>query len=146
MNDLPARGSHIHLIAICGVGMASLAGLLQSQGYRVTGSDQHVYPPMSTYLEGLRIPVLQGFSGEHLRERPELVVIGNAVSRDNLEVEAVLRLEIPCVSFPQSLGRFLIGPKRSIVVAGTHGKTTTTALMAWVLSQAGWEPSFFIGG
>ncbi|MBI2211766.1 MAG: UDP-N-acetylmuramate:L-alanyl-gamma-D-glutamyl-meso-diaminopimelate ligase [Deltaproteobacteria bacterium] len=145
-SDLPARGSHIHLIAICGVGMASLAGLLQSQGYRVTGSDQHVYPPMSTYLEGLRIPVLQGFSGGHLRERPELVVIGNAVSRNNPEVEAVLRLEIPYVSFPQSLGRFLIGPKRSIVIAGTHGKTTTTALLAWVLSRAGWEPSFFIGG
>ena len=146
MSDLPARGGHIHLIAICGVGMASLAGLLRSQGYRVTGSDQHVYPPMSTYLAGLRIPVLQGFSGEHLRERPELAVIGNAVSRDNPEVEAVLRLEIPYVSFPQSLGRFLVGPKRSIVVAGTHGKTTTTALLAWVLSQAGWEPSFFIGG
>ncbi|MBI2989428.1 MAG: UDP-N-acetylmuramate:L-alanyl-gamma-D-glutamyl-meso-diaminopimelate ligase [Deltaproteobacteria bacterium] len=146
MNDFPGRGSHIHLIAICGVGMASLAGLLQSRGCRVTGSDQNVYPPMSTYLEGLGIHVLQGFSENHLRERPELVVIGNAVSRNNPEVETVLRLEIPYISFPQALGTFLIGSKRSIVITGTHGKTTTTALMAWALHEAGWEPSFFIGG
>ena len=126
--------------------MASLAGLLQSQGYRVTGSDQNVYPPMSSYLERLGIQVLPGFTEEHLRERPQLVVIGNAVSRSNPEVEAVLRLEIPYISFPQALGRFLIGSQRSIVVAGTHGKTTTTSLMAWVLKGAGWEPSFFIGG
>lgn len=146
MNELPGRGSHIYLIAVCGVGMASLAGLLQSQGYRVTGSDQNVYPPMSTFLEGLKIQVLSGFSEGHLKERPDLVVIGNAVSRNNPEVETVLRLGIPYISFPQALERFLIGSKRSIVVAGTHGKTTTTALMAWVLSQAGWAPSFFIGG
>jgi len=146
MNDLPGRGGHIHLIAICGVGMASLAGLLHSHGYRVTGSDQNVYPPMSTFLERLGIPVLSGFREEHLKERPQLVVIGNAVSRNNPEVEAVLRVGIPYISFPQALGRFLIGSKRSIVIAGTHGKTTTTALMAWVLNQAGWEPSFFIGG
>ena len=126
--------------------MASLAGLLQSQGYRVTGSDQNVYPPMSTYLEGLGIQVLSGFTEEHLRESPQLVVIGNAVSRSNPEVEAVLRLGIPYLSFPQALGKFLIGSKKSVVVAGTHGKTTTTSLMAWVLKGAGWEPSFFIGG
>lgn len=126
--------------------MASLAGLLQSQGYRVTGSDQNVYPPMSTFLERLGIRVLPGFREEHLQERPQLVVIGNAVSRNNPEVEAVLRAGIPYISFPQALGRFLIGSKRSIVIAGTHGKTTTTALMAWVLSKEGWDPSFFIGG
>ena len=126
--------------------MASLAGLLQSQGYRVTGSDQNVYPPMSTFLERLGIRVLPGFREEHLKERPQLVVIGNAVSRNNPEVEAVLRAGISYISFPKALGRFLIGSKRSIVIAGTHGKTTTTALMAWVLNQAGWEPSFFIGG
>src|SRR3989304_517461 len=87
MNDLPGRGSHIHLIAICGVGMASLAGLLQSQDYRVTGSDQNVYPPMSTYLERLGIQVLSGFTEEHLRERPQMVVIGNAVARNNRDLE-----------------------------------------------------------
>jgi len=145
MSDLPRRG-HIHLIAICGVGMAPLAGLLKSQGYRVTGSDQTVYPPMSTYLAGLGINALSGYQAEHLCERPDLVVVGNAVSRNNPEVEEMLRLSVPHLSFPQALGKFLIGSKRSLVVAGTHGKTTTSALMAWVLARAGWEPSFFIGG
>jgi len=127
--------------------MASLAGLLRSRGYRVTGSDQNIYPPMSTYLEGLGIRVLPGYrQEENLTERPDLAVIGNAVSRDNPEVQAILGLEIPYVSFPQALGRFLIGSKRSIVIAGTHGKTTTTALMAWVLTKAGLDPSFFVGG
>lgn len=146
MNSLPRRGSHIHLVAISGVGMASLAGLLQSRGYRVTGSDQNVYPPMSTYLAGLGIHVLSGYREENVTERPDLAVIGNAVSRDNVEVQAILRLGIPYLSFPQALGSFLIGSKRSIVIAGTHGKTSTTALMAWVLTKAGLDPSFFVGG
>ncbi|HEY2987056.1 MAG TPA: UDP-N-acetylmuramate:L-alanyl-gamma-D-glutamyl-meso-diaminopimelate ligase [Candidatus Binatia bacterium] len=145
MNELPP-GSHIHLIAICGVGMAPLAGLLKSQGYRVTGSDQNVYPPMSTYLADLGIDAMMGYQSEHLNDRPDLVVVGNAVSRNNPEVEEMLRLAIPYISFPQALGRFLIGAKRSLVIAGTHGKTTTSALMAWVLDRAGWNPSFFIGG
>ncbi len=101
MNDLPARGGHIHLIAICGVGMASLAGLLQSQGYRVTGSDQNVYPPMSTYLAGLGIQVLSGYREEHLKERPDLVVVGNAISENNPEVQAVLRGGVPISLFPR---------------------------------------------
>jgi UDP-N-acetylmuramate: L-alanyl-gamma-D-glutamyl-meso-diaminopimelate ligase len=146
MNTLPQPGSHIHLIAICGVGMASLAGLLQSLGYRVTGSDQSVYPPMSTYLQGIGIPILSGYREEHLSPRPALVVIGNAVSRNNPEADAVLRQAIPYISFPQALGRFLIRSRTSLVVAGTHGKTTTSALAAWVLTQAGLDPGFFIGG
>jgi UDP-N-acetylmuramate: L-alanyl-gamma-D-glutamyl-meso-diaminopimelate ligase len=101
---------------------------------------------MSTYLEGLGIRVLSGYKEEHLEDRPQLVVIGNAVSRNNPEVQAVLRLRIPYISFPQALGRFLIGSKRSVVIVGTHGKTTTTALIAWVLTKEGWDPSFFIGG
>jgi UDP-N-acetylmuramate: L-alanyl-gamma-D-glutamyl-meso-diaminopimelate ligase len=145
MNDFP-KGARVHLIAVCGVGMAPLAGLLLSQGFRVTGSDQNVYPPMSTYLADLGVQALMGYSAEHLRDRPDLVVVGNAVSRNNPEVEETLRLGIPYISFPQALGRFLIGAKRSVVVAGTHGKTTTSALMAWVLDRAGYEPSFFIGG
>jgi UDP-N-acetylmuramate: L-alanyl-gamma-D-glutamyl-meso-diaminopimelate ligase len=140
------RGAHIHLIAVCGVGMAPLAGLLQAQGYRVTGSDQNVYPPMSTYLAELRIEVMSGYAAEHLRDKPDLVVVGNAVSRNNPEVEEMLRLNVPYISFPQALGEFLIGAKRSLVIAGTHGKTTTSALMSWVLASAGREPSFFIGG
>jgi UDP-N-acetylmuramate: L-alanyl-gamma-D-glutamyl-meso-diaminopimelate ligase len=145
VNDLP-RGAHIHLIAVCGVGMAPLAGLLLSQGYRVTGSDQNVYPPMSTYLAELGVKALVGYKAEHLQERPDLVVVGNAVSRNNPEVEEMLRLGIPYLSFPQALGKFLIGTRRSLVISGTHGKTTTSALMAWVLDRAGYEPSFFIGG
>jgi UDP-N-acetylmuramate: L-alanyl-gamma-D-glutamyl-meso-diaminopimelate ligase len=146
VNDLPARGSHIHLIAICGVGMASLAGLLQARGYRVTGSDQNVYPPMSTYLAEIGIDVLPGFCAEHLSQSPDLVIIGNAVSRGNPEAEHVLKQGIPYSSFPQALGQFLIGARRSLVVAGTHGKTTTTALAAWVLTRANLAPGFFVGG
>lgn len=126
--------------------MASLAGLLQSRGYRVTGSDQNVYPPMSTYLEKIGIGILSGYSEAHLKPRPDLVIIGNAVSRNNPEAGAVLSLSIPYLSFPQALGLFLIQSRTSLVIAGTHGKTTTSALAAWVLEQAGLEPGFFIGG
>lgn len=146
MTVFPAPGSRIHLIAACGVGMASLAGLLQSRGYRVTGSDQNVYPPMSTYLAEIGIEVQAGFAAGHLVPRPDLVVIGNAVPRSNPEAQAVLERNIPYVSFPQALGEFLIGARRSLVVAGTHGKTTTTALAAWVLKCAGLDPGFFVGG
>lgn len=146
MSDLPPAGAHIHLTAICGVGMASLAGLLQARGYRITGSDQNIYPPMSTYLADIGINVLAGFHPEHLIPRPDLVVIGNAVSRGNPEAEAVLAQGIDYISFPQAIGRFLIGPRSSLVVAGTHGKTTTSALAAWVLSSAGLDPGFFVGG
>lgn len=126
--------------------MASLAGLLQSRGYRVTGSDQNIYPPMSTYLKDIGVDVLPGFCPEHVRPRPDLVVIGNAVSRANPEAQAVLEQNIPYISFPQALGRFLIGSRSSLVIAGTHGKTTTSALAAWAWTSAGLEPGFFVGG
>jgi UDP-N-acetylmuramate: L-alanyl-gamma-D-glutamyl-meso-diaminopimelate ligase len=146
MNDLPAAGAHIHLTAICGVGMASLAGLLQARGYRITGSDQNIYPPMSAYLEEIGVHVLPGYRAEHVSPRPDLVIIGNAISRDNPEADAVLKQQIPYISFPEALGSFLIGERISVVVAGTHGKTTTTALAAWVLNSAGLDPGFFVGG
>jgi UDP-N-acetylmuramate: L-alanyl-gamma-D-glutamyl-meso-diaminopimelate ligase len=146
MNDLPPAGSHIHLIAVCGVGMASLAGLLQSRGYRVTGSDQNIYPPMSNYLAEIGIEILSGFHAEHLLPRPDLVVVGNAVSRNNPEAQAMLSQNIPYISFPQALGQFLIGARTSLVITGTHGKTTTTALAAWVFNCAGLDPGFFVGG
>jgi UDP-N-acetylmuramate: L-alanyl-gamma-D-glutamyl-meso-diaminopimelate ligase len=146
VKDVPPAGSHIHLIAVCGVGMASLAGLLKSRGYRVTGSDQNIYPPMSTYLADVGIDVLPGFHAEHVVPRPDLVVVGNAVSRGNPEAQAVLEQNIPHISFPQALGQFLISSRSSLVVAGTHGKTTTTALAAWVLTRAGLDPGFFVGG
>ncbi|MDE0343244.1 MAG: UDP-N-acetylmuramate:L-alanyl-gamma-D-glutamyl-meso-diaminopimelate ligase [Deltaproteobacteria bacterium] len=139
-------GAHVHFVAVCGVGTGSLAGLLHERGYRVTGSDENVYPPMSTFLAGIGIDILPGFSEAHVARRPDLVVIGNAVSRGNPEAEAVLRQAIPYVSLPQALGRFLVDGKRSVVVAGTHGKTTTASLMSWVLVAAGLDPSFFIGG
>ncbi|HET7007075.1 MAG TPA: Mur ligase domain-containing protein, partial [Candidatus Binatia bacterium] len=101
MNELPVAASHIHLTAICGVGMASLAGLLKARGYRITGSDQNIYPPMSTYLADIGIPILSGFRAEHLLPRPDLVVVGNAVSRDNPEAQAVLAQGIDYISFPQ---------------------------------------------
>ncbi len=142
----PGPGAHVHFIAVCGVGTGSLAGLLRQRGYRVTGSDENVYPPMSTFLERIGIDILPGFSEAHLGDGPDLVVIGNAVSRGNPEAEAVLRRGIPHVSLPQALGRFLIDGKHSLVVAGTHGKTTTTSLMSWVLVAAELDPSFFIGG
>jgi UDP-N-acetylmuramate: L-alanyl-gamma-D-glutamyl-meso-diaminopimelate ligase len=143
---MPPPGSHIHLIAVCGVGMASLAGLLQSRGYRVTGSDQNVYPPMSTYLADIGVNVLPGFRPEHVVPRPDLAVVGNAVSRANPEAQSVLEQGIPHISFPQALGQFLIGSRSSAVVAGTHGKTSTTALAAWVFTRAGLDPGFFVGG
>ena len=146
MNPDLRPGAHVHFIAVCGVGTGSLAGLLKQQGYRVTGSDENVYPPMSAFLESIGIDILPGFSEDHLGDVPDLVVIGNAVSRGNPEAEAVLRRGIPYVSLPQALGRFLIDGKHSVVVAGTHGKTTTTSLMSWVLVAAGLDPSFFIGG
>ncbi|MGH7930059.1 MAG: UDP-N-acetylmuramate--L-alanine ligase, partial [Candidatus Binatia bacterium] len=146
MNDRPAPGSHIHLIAVCGVGMASLAGLLQARGYRITGSDQNIYPPMSTYLAEIGIDVLPGFSADHLSQSPDFVIIGNAVSRSNPEAEHVLKHGIPYSSFPEALGRFLIGSRQSLVITGTHGKTTSTALAAWVLTRANLAPGFFVGG
>jgi UDP-N-acetylmuramate: L-alanyl-gamma-D-glutamyl-meso-diaminopimelate ligase len=137
---------HLHLIAICGVGMSALAGMLQARGFRVTGSDQHVYPPMSTQLEALGIELRQGFSPHHLADRPDLIVVGNAVSRSNPEVQAMLVQGIPFLSFPQALAEFFLLDRHPIVVAGTHGKTTTASLMAWVLESAGLDPSYMIGG
>jgi UDP-N-acetylmuramate: L-alanyl-gamma-D-glutamyl-meso-diaminopimelate ligase len=140
------RPRHIHLIGICGTAMASLAGMLQERGFRVTGSDAGAYPPMSTFLESLGIPIAQPFAEANLNPRPDLVVIGNALSRGNVELEHVLDARIPFVSLPQILhDEFLLG-KEVLVVAGTHGKTTTTSMLAWIFETAGLQPSFLIGG
>jgi UDP-N-acetylmuramate: L-alanyl-gamma-D-glutamyl-meso-diaminopimelate ligase len=137
---------HIHLVGICGTAMASLAGMLQERGFRVTGSDAAAYPPMSTFLESLGIPVAQPFAEANLNPRPDLVVIGNALSRGNLELEFVLDQRIPFCSLPQLLhDEFLVG-KEVLVVAGTHGKTTTTSMLAWIFESARLRPSFLIGG
>src|SRR5271169_1672797 len=137
---------HIHLIGICGTAMASLAGMLRERGHRVTGSDAAAYPPMSTFLESLGIPVAQPFTEKNLDPRPDLVVVGNALSRGNVELERVLDERIPFCSLPQILhDEFLVG-KEVLVVAGTHGKTTTTSMLAWIFETAGLHPSFLIGG
>ena len=143
---MKGKPRHIHLIGICGTAMASLAGMLQERGFRVTGSDAAAYPPMSTFLESLGIPVAQPFAEANLNPRPDLVVVGNALSRGNVELECLLDERIPFFSLPQLLhDEFLVG-KDVLVVAGTHGKTTTTSMLAWIFETAGLQPSFLIGG
>ena len=137
---------HIHLIGICGTAMASLAGMLKEHGFHVTGSDNAAYPPMSDFLASLGIPVSQTFTEINLQPQPDLVVVGNAISRGNTELEYVLDHRIPLESMPQVLhDEFLVGRER-LVVAGTHGKTTTSSLLAWLFHHAGRSPSFLIGG
>ena len=146
MNLNPKSIQSIYLVAICGTGMTALAGMLKEQGYEVRGSDQNVYPPMSTFLEKMDIPVFDGYDESHLSPPPDLVVIGNSMSRGNPEVEAVLENKLPYISLPMALSEFFICGHYSCVVSGTHGKTTTSSLLAWMLESAGKDPSFFIGG
>jgi len=145
LHNLPGN-AHIHLMGICGVAMSSLAGMLKDKGYTVKGSDQNIYPPISTFLESLSIPVVKGYSPDHLHPLPDLVIVGNVITRDNPEAVELLRLGIPCLSMPQALRRFAMEGKKSIVIAGTHGKTTVSALTAWILEAAGTNPCFMIGG
>ena len=137
---------HIHLIGICGTAMASLAGMLAEHGFRVTGSDAAAYPPMSDFLKSLGIPVLQPFAVHNLNPAPDLVVVGNAISRGNVELEQVLDQRIPFCSLPQLLHDEFLRGKEVLVVAGTHGKTTTTSMLSWIFEVAGMQPSFLIGG
>src|SRR6516164_2419367 len=137
----------IYLIGICGTAMASLAGMLREKGYEVCGSDSDVYPPMSDFLDRLGIKVFKGYDAENIaRAKPELVVVGNALSRGNPEIEYILDSGIHYQSMAETVKDLFIRGKNSIVVAGTHGKTTTTALLAWVLDVAGRKPSFLVGG
>jgi UDP-N-acetylmuramate: L-alanyl-gamma-D-glutamyl-meso-diaminopimelate ligase len=136
----------VHFVGIGGTGMAAAAAAMQAKGYHVTGSDQNVYPPMSTFLAVRQIPVMGGYAEQNLAPRPDLVVIGNAISRGNPEAEAVLEHKLRYCSLPELLKEFFIRGKRSLVVAGTHGKTTTTALLTWVFEHNRLNPSYFIGG
>src|SRR5262245_14222484 len=137
---------HVHLIGICGTAMASLAGLLKQQGIRVTGSDAAAYPPMSGFLEDLGIPVRQPYAEGNLEPAPDYVVVGNAISRGNVELEHVLDKRIPFKSLPQVIHEEFLLQRERLVVAGTHGKTTTTSMLAWIFESAGLQPSFLIGG
>ncbi|WP_103102860.1 UDP-N-acetylmuramate:L-alanyl-gamma-D-glutamyl-meso-diaminopimelate ligase [Pseudomonas sp. LFM046] len=137
---------HIHILGICGTFMGSLAVLAKELGHRVTGSDANVYPPMSTQLEAQGIELMQGYEPAHLEPAPDLVVIGNALSRGNPAVEHVLNKGLPYVSGPQWLADHVLQGRWVLAVAGTHGKTTTTSMLAWVLEHAGMSPGFLIGG
>lgn len=137
---------HIHILGICGTFMGSLAQLAKAQGHRVTGSDQNVYPPMSTQLEQAGIELTQGYDVSQLKPAPDLVVIGNAMSRGNSAVEYVLNQQIPYTSGPAYLAEHILKGKWVMAVAGTHGKTTTSSMLTWVLEDCGFKPGFLIGG
>ncbi|MGN7614011.1 UDP-N-acetylmuramate:L-alanyl-gamma-D-glutamyl-meso-diaminopimelate ligase [Magnetococcales bacterium HHB-1] len=140
---------HLHIIGVCGVAMAGIAALAKESGWRVTGSDQGVYPPMSDFLQQRGIGLLEGFSADHLRHgdtTPDLVLVGNAISRGNPELEAVLNRGLPYQSGAAWLYDHLLEGRHPVVVAGTHGKTTTSTLASWLWESMGWQPGFFIGG
>ena len=148
-NIAPDDIHHIHIMGICGTGMAAIAGMLKESGYWVTGSDQNVYPPMSDFLAQAGIDVMQGYVPENLEPRPDLVIVGNVIQAVFPEAQRLAELGIPYLSMPQALGHFFLGgeePKKSLVVAGTHGKTTTSSLLATALYRAGYSPGFLIGG
>ena len=137
---------HIHILGICGTFMGGLAVLAKEAGHKVTGCDANVYPPMSTQLEAQGIELIQGFSAEQTKLKPDLYVVGNVVSRGNPLIEEILNRSLPYVSGPQWIGEHILRDKWVLAVAGTHGKTTTSAMLAWILEDAGYSPGFLIGG
>jgi UDP-N-acetylmuramate: L-alanyl-gamma-D-glutamyl-meso-diaminopimelate ligase len=145
-NRIPPTVKTIHLIAVCGTAMGALACMLKDLGYTVTGSDANVYPPMSTFLKKKGIRVDAGFDGARLQTRPDLVIVGNAVRKDNPEAVAMADLGLDYCSMPQALNHFVAAGRKAFVVTGTHGKTTTSSMLAWIFQSAGLDPSFMIGG
>ena len=144
-------GKHVHLIGVCGTAMASLAGMLLTRGYRVTGSDTAAYPPMSDQLLAMGIAIMEPYSAANLEPHPDLVVVGNAISRGNVELERVLDERIAMTSLAAMIHDEFLPGRESLVVCGTHGKTTTTSMLAWIYETANrkdakWKPSFLIGG
>src|SRR6478752_6430576 len=138
--------ARIHLIGVCGTAMATMAAMLKHRGHDVRGSDQDVYPPMSDFLSTEGIRTFSGYSADHITADLDLVVVGNAVSRGNAEVEEVLDRKIRYCSLPEVIRDQFLWGARSVVIAGTHGKTTTTSLVAWLLTHGGADPSVLIGG
>ena len=138
--------THIHILGICGTFMGGIALLARERGYRVTGSDANVYPPMSTQLEAAGITLMEGYAAEHLKPAPDQVIVGNAMTRGNPAVECLLNSGIPYTSGPQWLAEHLLRDSWVLAVSGTHGKTTTSSLLAWILEFAGMAPGFLIGG
>jgi len=141
-----SRIQSVHFVGICGTAMASAAAAMQEKGVKVTGSDQNVYPPMSTFLADRKIEVISGYAEHNLAHKPDLVVIGNAISRGNPEAEYVLDHRLTYCSLPELLKEYFIRGKRALVVTGTHGKTTATSLLTWVFEHNGLNPSYLIGG
>jgi len=141
-----SRIQSVHFVGICGTAMASAAAAMHEKGVKVSGSDQNVYPPMSTFLADRRIEVMSGYAEHNLAHKPDLIVIGNAISRGNPEAEYALDHKLRYCSLPELLKEFFIRGKRSLVVSGTHGKTTTTSLLTWVFEHNGLNPSYLIGG
>lgn len=140
------KGSSVHLMGICGTAMASLAGLLKDRGFQVSGSDANPYPPMSTQIESLGIKIHSGYKAENLHPKPDFVIVGNVISASNAEAQELIKLEIPYTSLPKAMGEFIIADRDSVCISGTHGKTTTSSLMAWVAEKCGQAPGFLIGG
>ncbi len=138
--------ANFHFLGICGTAMGSVASALRERGFTVTGSDENIYPPMSTFLESKGIALHQGYRAENIPADAEIIVIGNAIVRGNPEVEAVLNRKLYYVSLPEVLKQFFLRGRHNLVVTGTHGKTTTTALLAWIMTAAKLEPSYVIGG
>jgi len=137
---------HLHFIGICGTAMGSVAAALKNRGCTITGSDEKVYPPISTFLRERGIALCEGYRPENIPAGADLIVVGNAISRGNPELEAVLNRKLAYLSLPETLKLFFLRGKHNLVVTGTHGKTTTTALLAWVLKEAGHDPAYLIGG
>ncbi len=146
LNYSPKDITTIHIMGICGTGMAALAGMLKQAGYTVTGSDTNIYPPMSDFLKNLEISIFRGYEAKNLEHQIDLVIVGNVITKKNPEAQALAQKTIPYLSFPQALSFFFIRKRTSLVVAGTHGKTTTCSLLASSLNSTGHDPSFMIGG
>jgi UDP-N-acetylmuramate: L-alanyl-gamma-D-glutamyl-meso-diaminopimelate ligase len=143
---VPASVRHVHLIGVAGTAMAALAGMLTERGYRVTGSDNQFYEPTASLLRRSRVELMEGFAPAHLAPAPDLAIVGNVVTRSNPEAQALLASRIPYLSMPEALWHFFLSSRRVLMVAGTHGKTTSTAIMAQVLAAAGRDPSMLVGG
>jgi len=137
---------HVHFIGICGTAMGAVAAAMREQGFTVTGSDENVYPPMSTFLEEKGVTLTAGYKPENIPADADLIVVGNAISRGNPEIEAVLNRKLYYLSLPETLKHFFLRGKHNLVVTGTHGKTTTTSMLAWILQRCGLDPAFMIGG
>ena len=145
-NMIPENVKKIHLVAICGTGMGALACMLRDIGFEVTGSDQKIYPPMSDFLSRKGIKVAEGFNEDNILYGPDLVVVGNAVTKQNPEVVKMQNMGLHFCSMPQAINRYIANNKKRIIIAGTHGKTTTSSIISWILYKAGLNPSFIIGG